>query len=199
MTTQPMIVCTFCETQQPNAWDCSNCGRPLHERPRNAPVPVEALAELEQTALPSAGNVALGAVEGLEATAMVDSKAIAVAPSGDPAVEATALVDSRAIATTPDAVPELERTRIDEDAPTALPTAIACRYCGTPWQGGSRLCARCGMKVAVPAALLGAKPAAGAARPADDGERVNCTSCGARNQVPGVMCSSCGQLIRARS
>lgn len=200
--TQQMIVCLFCETQQPNAWDCSACGRPLHERPTNQPVQVEVVAGLEQTRLEGAdvAAVAQAAVEGLEATSIVDSGRIAITAEVVADLQSTALVDSASLGTTEELMPGLQQTRVEDapaDGPTPTAETIACRYCGTPWQPGmSQLCARCGMRLPIPAALRRPAAAATPAKAQVEQDRVTCTTCGARAQLPRTMCGSCGQLVR---
>jgi hypothetical protein len=47
--------------------------------------------------------------------------------------------------------PDLERTSggIPGDAPTAVPSIVACRYCRTPAMAAERVCGRCGMRLPV--------------------------------------------------
>lgn len=201
MTAQPTIVCPFCETSQPNAWDCSSCGRPLHDRPKNVAVQVETVDGLEQTRLdPTAMPAAEALLEGLETTSIIDSRTIAT-DGADPNVEQTALVDSSAIPEGTEAV-ELEATRIADEAPSLLAFEVTCRFCNTPWRPGqSRFCTGCGMKVEVPAPMLAqvAPLTAKETKAEEDLRRIVCPICGARQQLPGTTCTSCGMLVRLRS
>lgn len=82
-------------------------------------------------------------------------------------------------------VPDLERSgdAIPGDAPTGIPSLVACRYCRTAAMPGERICARCGMR------LPSFEPAAEELDAA-----VRLCSCGA--PVRGASCPSCGSRVR---
>jgi len=111
------------------------CGHPFPVRDR-IDLPVEPLADIEPTLLPSAGGTeAVPAFEGLEATSIDPVAIVAAAMEG---LETTAF----------DLIPA-------ED-PTAEPPSAACRYCRAPALSGEIFCAHCGMRLSV---FPGAGPA----------------------------------------
>lgn len=149
MTTQ-QIVCPFCHTRQPNAWDCATCARPLHERPSQSGLTVPSLPELESTALDGGeANVAVASLQELESTSLGEE--------GGPAAGTDALAGLEPTHVEPvGAVPPLAEPGLVIEptpaAPIGAPTQrsgqSACRYCGTPKrEGASRFCVRCGMRV----------------------------------------------------
>lgn len=143
----PEIVCQFCHVRQPNAWDCAQCGRPLHERPTLAGLETHALPELELHAF-DAGNVAVPALEGFEVTALVDESAPAAWPPAATleGLEVTLLDDPGDVPA--DLSIELEPTQVADAEVFEERGPIVCRYCGTGWREGmSVFCVRCGMRV----------------------------------------------------
>jgi hypothetical protein len=182
----PMITCPLCGTQQPNAWDCSACGHPLHERPVQA-VQVALLPDLEATRQDSSGNVALEEVPGLEATA-VDAVDAPDAPLLE--LETTAVSRRAEVLVAAEVVPGLEATALE---PAAEPTAtggVVCRYCSTPWQAAYGIfCPRCGMRVPAVQSVPKAQAGDAGARP--------CPGCGTPGQTVGAHCTTCGQKVIA--
>ena len=107
-------------------------------------------------------------------------------------VEATDLEPTRAAPVDVDAppVPDLERTDqgVPDDAPTALPALVACRYCRTPAMPGERICSRCGMRL----------PADGRASPAAAGPAAAERRCGCGALAgEGARCPGCGGRVPA--
>jgi hypothetical protein len=183
MAETPSIVCPVCFTSQPNAWFCAVCGKALHDLPRHLPVETPTLPNLELTAAGPVVNAAVVPLEGLEPT----HHEPAPEPRGRIAEVVPTAADLPEVPGEP--LPGFEPTAVvAPSAPTPL-GPVACRYCGTPWvPGTSRVCDRCGGRIAVPEAYLRAgeegKPA--------EAPRVVCPSCGAGEQVPGRRCAGCG-------
>lgn len=177
-----MITCPLCGTEQPNAWDCSACGHPLHERPA-LHVDVAALAELEPTRRADAGNVGVELLPGLETTSVGPVEA-PDAPLLE--IEATCLPDVHAAGET---LPGLETTALEPPAEPTPQAQVSCRTCGTPWQPAWGIfCPRCGKRV----------PAVRAApRPEVVQEARACPSCGTPRQRIGDPCTGCGQKVVA--
>jgi hypothetical protein len=178
-----MIVCPVCEHQQAQGAECEVCGKRLATGVAPADLAIPAVEGLEPTFHAAAAAPAADRVAELEPTRH-DAALTAAAPALDvtPDLEATraAPVDVE-VAPTPD----VERTAagIPDDAPTALPAFVTCRYCRTPAMPGERICARCGMRLPV--------VEAGAAAAAASEEAPLC-SCGMTLR-PGVsLCPSCG-------
>jgi hypothetical protein len=170
-----MIVCPVCEHPQAQGSECEVCGKRLGQGP-------------------SAADLALARVEGLEPThhAPIDASAerlLDLEPTRHAAVRHVAEVapDLEATRVAPvdvqvEAVPGVEPTAaapIPGDAPTAVPSVVACRYCRTPAGPGERICGRCGMRLPV-------YRAAGADAPPPPRH----CSCG--SIVRGSLCPVCG-------
>ncbi|AKU90496.1 hypothetical protein [Vulgatibacter incomptus] len=142
MTVQ-LIVCHFCHTRQPNAWDCAVCARPLHERPTLQGLVTETLPELELHAIGGGENVAATPVEGLEQTALVEHFGAPQLEGLDGSLLEPTLLEA-APALPVEMLPDLEPSLTAD--PPAPKGPVVCRYCGTPWrEGSSRFCARCAM------------------------------------------------------
>ncbi len=144
--TVPQIICPFCHSRQPNAWDCAVCGRALHERPTSQGLQVAPLPELELHRQADVGDVPDAPVDGLELTALADgSGGDAAALEG---LEPTLLDDGGNVALPQDPSLEIEHTQLDDGPMKLAPGPVICRYCGTPWRDGSSIfCARCAMRI----------------------------------------------------
>ena len=191
MADQPQIACPVCETRQPNAWFCAVCGKALHALPKHLPVATPALEELELTVLDrSRANVAVQVVEGLEPTLFPEAPP---PPAPLPEIEPTRL-EAPPVAAEP--VPDFEANQLaGGDGATPL-AGVTCRLCGTPWSpGASRICDGCGVRLSIPEAYLGTKPATAPRRPE---EKTICPSCSARDQVVGDRCRLCGRFVPAK-
>lgn len=178
-----MIVCPICEHRQEAGSECEVCGRHLAAG-RGTDAPVAPLEGLEPTGLGATAPPAAGSLlEGLEPTLFERAEEPLLA-------EVVAdLEQTRAepVEVAPDATPDVEHllAGLPDDGPTLLPIVVVCRYCRTEAGPGERICARCGMRLPIPAA---APSAAGAAldHRCSCGVRVTgslCPSCGARNHV----------------
>lgn len=148
-----LIVCQFCHSRQPNAWDCAVCGRPLHERPTSKGLETPALPDLEPTLQERGGEVGAVRVDGLETTSVVGEEGIGGVASNVaiPPLEGwePTLVDDVPLAV-PASDPELvlEFTELADPEPPTARGALVCRYCATPGRSdGSRFCPRCGMRI----------------------------------------------------
>jgi DNA-directed RNA polymerase subunit RPC12/RpoP len=185
MAETPSIVCPVCSTSQPNAWFCVVCGKALHDLPKHLPVETPVLPDLELTAAAPVVNAAVVPLEGLEPT----HHAPEPAPFGR-----IADVEPTAAAEVPmEPLPGFEPTAVAAPSAPTPYGPVVCRYCGTPWTPGtSRVCDRCGGRIVVPDAYLGA----GEGEPAE-GRHVVCPSCGAWEQVPGRRCVGCGGTVPA--
>lgn len=176
-----MPACPVCETPHaPGALDCDTCGHIFH------------MAAVEASVVP---------LEGFEPTL---EASVAVTASLDPDLEPTAQAPVAAVPTEivegfeatigPSApelagedTPGLEPTRAtDEDLPSALPSQIRCRYCGSEGQKEGRFCDTCGMRLP--------RLADDGGGPAGDGIlEVICQSCGSR-LFADRRCLGCGVL-----
>jgi hypothetical protein len=169
-----MIVCPVCEHAQAQGAECEVCGKRLGAPSVVDPVqpPVEGLEPTGRAAV----DVPAAPLPELEPTRHA---AAAAADDRTPDLEAT-----RAAPVDVDVEPaaDVERTAggIPGDAPTALPAAVACRYCRTPAGPGERICGRCGMRLPV----LASGPAPDAAA---EGWRCSCGTL-----ARGSLCPSCG-------
>jgi len=173
-----MIVCPVCEHPQAQGAECEVCGKRLASGP-------------------SAADLAIPPVEGLEPTLHAPSVAAAERIAElEPTLHAPAvdlpdvMPDLEATRTAPvdvdvEPVPDVERTSegIPGDVPTALPAIQVCRYCRTPAMPGERICSRCGMRLPVLGGA-GAEPT-----PA-----VRLCSCGAATR--SSLCPTCGARPR---
>ncbi len=182
MSAAPQIVCQVCFTQQDNAWDCVVCGSPLHDKPKHWAVPVQQVEGLELTRFEDGGNVSFERIPDLVLTSADDG----IDPLPDE-LEGLELTRYGEVEVAAEIVPEFEATALVSSAPAAVAAALACRYCGTPWQEGTSVfCARCGMRVSSRVA-----PRA----PALQTGQVSCRGCGMPDQVVGSLCRSCQQPI----
>jgi hypothetical protein len=143
-----MIVCPVCEHPQAQGSECEVCGKRLTLGPSAADLALPAVEGLEPTLHPAA-DAAAERLPDLEPTGHAAARHVAeVAPD----LEATrvAPVDVQ-VEATPDVMPTAA-SAIPGDEPTAVPAAVACRYCRTPAAAGERICGRCGMRLPVYAA-----------------------------------------------
>lgn len=177
-----MIVCPVCEHQQAAGSECEVCGRRLAEG-RGTDAPVAPLEGLELTALEGAGAAEAEGepVPGLEVTSFAATEAPLLTELV-PDLEQTRV---EPVEITLDDTPDLERVQagLPDDGPTLLPMVVTCRYCRTEAGPGERLCARCGMRLAVPTPAAPIREAA-APRLCSCGTpvtRPRCPACGARN------------------
>ena len=178
-----MAACPVCETPiPPGALECATCGHIFQVAAVNASI--VALPELEPTRARDL-DVPIEATPGLEPTNF----------EAAPAPPAAAMPDLETTATGPvqvavEATPDLQPTRMAEDElPSALPTAIRCRYCGNEGQVEGLFCDRCGMRLP----RMGeteVEPEAGEA-PLPEGAK--CRNCGWRGFANG-RCTECGAL-----
>ncbi len=171
-----MIVCPVCEHPQPQGAECEVCGKRLVAGPSAADLAIPAVEGLEPTHLPSSDALPAGErIAGLEPTLH------AAAAHVDDAMRDLEATRAAPVDVDVDPTPDLERTvnGIPGDAPTALPALPVCRYCRTPAMPGDRICFRCGMRLPV----LGS--AAEEAPPA-----IRRCSCG--TAVRGSLCPTCG-------
>jgi hypothetical protein len=179
-----MIVCPVCEHQQAQGAECEVCGKRL-------------------VAGVSAAELAIPAVEGLEPTlhAAIDAPPEAVveleptlhAATAAPALDTTPDLEATGVAPVDVEVsptPDVERTSaaIPDDLPTIVPAFVTCRYCRTPAMPGEKMCARCGMKLAVFVEPGSAAAAAAAQR---------ICSCGAVVRQDASLCPVCGARLRS--
>ncbi len=171
-----MIVCPVCEHPQPTGAECEVCGKRLAAGSAGAPA-VPLMAGLEPTLHEAAPVPPPTVIRELEPTAHGPVTEVRVDPT--PGVEPT-----RAAPVDVDVAPApgIERTEagIPEDARTAVPALVVCRYCRTTAMPGERICTRCGMRLPVFDA-----PASAEAAP--EGRRC---SCGAF--VTRGLCPVCG-------
>ena len=175
-----MTACPVCETPiPPAALECATCGHIFHHAAVDASI--APLAELEPTSAKDL-DVPVEATPGLEATAFEGVP--------NPAAEVIADLETTATGAVQvgfDATPDLEPTRISEDdLPTAVPTVIRCRYCGTEGQAQGLFCDRCGMRL----------PRLGDAVAEEEGdapvpEGTKCRVCSGRMFAAG-RCTECG-------
>jgi hypothetical protein len=153
------------------------CGKPLAEHGGTAPAiaPVEGLEPTLHEADPFVLPEALPA---LEPTAHAPAAEL---PGSVADVEPTCTAPVRVAATS---IPDLETTAatgLPDDAPTALPTTVLCRYCRSPAMPGERICGNCGMRLPV-TADRGAPHQAVPELPV----------CGCGMPVAGPLCPVCG-------
>jgi ribosomal protein L32 len=191
-----MVTCPVCETQQPPAEECVNCGVRL-SRAAVAEVAVEVsrVDGLEATALDEGTPVAAApSVDGLETTRIDDPLAAMIATERIAEVESTAIDDPLAAMVTAERIPDMEATREDFQRDTGGEVAAnaPCVYCGHVQESG-RTCDNCGrMRTRV---IVNAPAAAEVVEEVEivDGlER--CRSCGGRVR-PAPLCSECGRPL----
>ena len=172
-----MIVCPLCEHQQAGGLECEVCGRALADA-TGAPAEPPPLVGLEPTLLASAAAPAADAFPDLEPTGHA---AVEAAPAPPLLIELEPTLAPPVDAPEGEAVPALERggEAIPDEERTPFPAVVRCRYCGTEGGFGERLCARCGMRLPVPAAFPAALH--------DDA-----VLCGCGMLVQGSRCPACG-------
>jgi hypothetical protein len=171
-----MTVCPVCEHAQSQGAECEICGKKLLFGA--APIPfVPPIEGLEPT-LHADVDASAALLPDLEPTRQAEVDAWP-----DPAPD---LEPGRAapVDVADDPMPGIERSQegLPDDAPTAVPAIVACRYCRTPALPGERVCGRCGMRLPV---YEGSPPEA-----APPGRRC---ACGA--WVAGALCPTCGARL----
>jgi hypothetical protein len=170
-----MIVCPVCEHPQAQGEHCESCGKRLVAGPTAADLALPRVEGLEPTAhAPAAGGTERLAE--LQPTGHEESGT--PVPDAMPDFEATAAAPVD-VDVEPTADVEPTSAGIPGDLPTTLAGTLACRYCRTPATPGELLCTRCGMRLPLP---IQASPEAPPA------PRI--CSCGAT--VRGRACPSCG-------
>lgn len=181
-----MIVCPVCEHPQAEGAECEVCGKRLASGPSAADLAIPAVEGLEPT-LHASADATGEPVPELEPT-LHDPAAAAAAITTDvtPGMEATRMA---AVDVEVDQAPDVERIGdgIPGDAPTAVPTFLTCRYCRTPAMPGERLCSRCGMRLPVLAA--GAGDAGGLVVP------LRICTCGTTVRPDASLCPACGARL----
>ena len=183
-----MIVCPLCEHPQPQGDECEACGKVLVAAGVAAEVPVQRLAELQETVVeggPAARVAPVQPMTELEATRIRTGPDLPAAPMTDLELGRLAPVGEVKV----EAVPELDRARVqDLDPRTALPIgAVTCRYCRNV-QAVGLVCDKCGMR------LPKAPVAAAAEGPLAAVVWTRCKSCGAKARA-NLPCGDCGRPV----
>lgn len=185
------IRCEFCETQQPPASTCSQCGLRLKLPPNvlpSADPPIERISDLEPTSSDHVEFIGAGEVPGLELTHF--DAAIEVPDAPVPGFETTSDVLLIDLPGDDSFLPDLERTTEDFERsapPVGMPEE--CPWCGHVQPEG-RMCDHCGrsrMRVLPPKHRI-------APTAKDDGPRVRCRMCGI-TVVAAALCTDCGQPL----
>jgi ribosomal protein L40E len=171
-----MSVCPVCEAPfDARALECKTCGHIF--QPAAVEASIVPLADLEITRMPAAQVVAEETPD-LEQTRF---QAVDVRPEA--AIEGLEATAVGSVEVGLDLTPDLEPTRLaEEELPSALPSQVRCRYCGSTGQKEGLFCDGCGMRL----------PRLVAERPGEvTTAAVVCTSCGGES-FAGGMCLRCG-------
>jgi len=189
------VRCDVCETIQPPATECANCGMklklPVGVRPV-ADAPIEIVEGLETNAFADVGAISLDVVPDLEPTV--------AARIGEVGFDSVEGFEANLQADVLD-LPGEEDDRMSDLEPTSdvfqrtaglsagLPSS--CPYCGHVQPSG-RICDNCGMSRSRVLAPVPVDPSF-LMRPAAD-ERVRCRACGSSVTI-SKLCSDCGMPL----